>query len=69
MITETRIIGGEVAAGVMTEMNVTGIAGETGTIVAEAEVVVLVLVTRAVGGGVMMTSVVVEAGVDQWTGL
>lgn len=68
MITKTRIIGGEVAAGVMTGMNVTGTVGETGTVVAEAEAVVLVLVTRAVGGGAMMTSVVVEAGADLWTG-
>lgn len=67
MTTKKRITGGEVAAGVMIGMNVTGTVGEIGTIVAEAEAVVLVLVTRAVEGGAMMMSVVVEAQADQWT--
>ena len=69
MTTKKRITGGEVAAGVMIGMNVTGTVGEIGTIVAEAEAVVLVLVTRAVEGGAMTMSVVVEAEADQWTGL
>jgi hypothetical protein len=69
MITKTRTTGGEVAAGVMIGMNVTGTVGETGTIVAEAEAAVPVLIARVVEGGVMMMSVIVEAEADQWTGL
>lgn len=55
MITEARITGGEVAAGVM----IGTAAGETGTIVAEAEAVVPVLITRGVEGDTMMMSAVV----------
>lgn len=69
MTTETGITGGEVAAEVMTGMNVTGTVGETETIVAEAGAVVLVLITRAAEGAAMMMSVVVEAGAYPWTGL
>lgn len=60
MITKARITGREVAAGVMIGMNATGTAvGETGTIVAEAEAVVPVLITRGVEGDAMMMSAVV----------
>ncbi|XP_045820874.1 uncharacterized protein LOC123913971 isoform X3 [Trifolium pratense] len=67
MITKTRTTGGEVAAGVMIGMNVTGTVGETGTLVAEAEAAVPVLIARVVEEGVMMMSVIVEAEADQWT--
>ncbi|KAK2383554.1 serine/arginine-rich splicing factor SC35 protein [Trifolium repens] len=67
MITKIRTTGGEVAAGVMIGMNVTGTVGETGTIVAEAEAAVPVLIARVVEGGVMMMSVIVEAEANQWT--
>ncbi|MCI97627.1 hypothetical protein A2U01_0118928, partial [Trifolium medium] len=54
MITETRITG-EVAAGVMIGMGVIGtVVGEIGTIAAEAEAEVPVLITSAVEGGAMM---------------
>lgn len=70
MTTETGITGGEVAAEVMTGMNVTGtVVGETETIVAGARAVVPVLITRVVVGAAMMMSVVVEAGAYPWTGL
>jgi hypothetical protein len=66
MITETRITGGEVAAGVMIGMDVIGtVVGEIGTIAAEAEAEVPVPITSAVEGGAMMMSVIVEAGADQ----
>jgi len=65
MITETEIIGEEVAAEVMIGMNVTGIVGETKIIVAEVGAVVPVLITRVVVEDAMMMSVIVEAGADQ----
>ena len=65
MITETGITGGEVAAGAMIGMDVTGTVRETGTTVAEVEAVVQVLITRAVEEDAMMMSVIAEAVADQ----
>jgi len=68
MITETGIIGREVAVEAMIGMNVTGTVVETGIIVIEAGAAVPVLITRVVAGHAMMMSVV-EAGADQLIGL
>lgn len=69
VMTETGIIEREVAVEAMIGMNVTSTVGETKTITTEAEAVVPVLITRVVVGHAMMMNIIVEAAVDQLTGL